>query len=45
MRKHNKTFHIRFTESEYGKLCSLSERAGCKRGYDYKSQTAYLKRA
>jgi|GEM_PF-482717 len=28
MRKHNKTFHIRFTESEYEKLCSLSERAG-----------------
>jgi len=28
MRKHNKTFHIRFTESEYEKLCSLSERTG-----------------
>ena len=28
MRKHNKTFHIRFTKSEYEKLCSLSERTG-----------------
>lgn len=28
MRKHNKTFHIRFTESEYEKLCSLSEKTG-----------------
>ena len=28
MRKHNKTFHIRFTEREYEKLCAMSERTG-----------------
>lgn len=28
MRKHNKTFHIRFTEQEYEKLCNLSEKTG-----------------
>jgi predicted DNA-binding protein len=28
MRKHNKTFHIRFTEQEYEKLCAISERTG-----------------
>lgn len=28
MRKHNKTFHIRFTEREYEKLCSMSEKTG-----------------
>lgn len=28
MRKHNKTFHIRLTEREYEKLCSLSEKTG-----------------
>lgn len=28
MRKHNKTFHIRFAEREYEKLCAMSERTG-----------------
>ncbi|MBR0597797.1 plasmid mobilization protein [Sinanaerobacter chloroacetimidivorans] len=28
MRKHNKTFHIRFTDKEYEKLCAMSERTG-----------------
>ncbi len=28
MRKHNKTFHIRFADREYEKLCNLSEKTG-----------------
>ncbi|MCG9969905.1 plasmid mobilization relaxosome protein MobC [Pelotomaculum terephthalicicum JT] len=28
MRKHNNTFHIRFTEQEYEKLCAMSVKTG-----------------